>query len=108
MAKPSLFVPSLKKDLAQDATALIRVLHQCGSWDPAKDAKLDALHELLTEKYPDTKVLVFTQFADTPHYLTRELKARRIQKLEGVSGDTENPTSSHIVSAPIATRNTIR
>jgi superfamily II DNA or RNA helicase len=91
--KPSLFVPSLKKDLAQDATALIRVLHQCGSWDPAKDAKLDALHELLTEKYPDTKVLVFTQFADTQHYLTRELKARRIQKLEGVSGDTENPTS---------------
>ena len=91
--KPSLFVPSLKKHLAGDAHALIRILHTCGTWDPAKDAKLDALHNLLVKTYPDTKVLVFTQFADTLLYLTRELKGRGVQKLEGVSGGTENPTA---------------
>jgi superfamily II DNA or RNA helicase len=91
--KPSLFVPSLKKHLAGDAHALIRILHTCGTWDPAKDAKLDALHKLLVRTYPDTKVLVFTQFADTLLYLTRELKGRGVQKLEGVSGGTENPTA---------------
>ena len=69
------------------------MLKKCGSWDPAKDAKLDALQKLLTKTYPDKKVLVFTQFADTLVYLTRELKSRGIAKLDGVSGDSENPTS---------------
>jgi superfamily II DNA or RNA helicase len=92
--KPSLFIPSLKKHLAGDAHALISVLQKCGSWNPAKDAKLNALFELLTKTYPDKKVLVFTQFADTLHYLTRELKARGMEKLEGVCGDTENPTAA--------------
>ena len=63
--RPTLFVPSLKKHLAEDAHALIQLLKKCGSWDPAKDAKLDALQKLLTKTYPDKKVLVFTQFADT-------------------------------------------
>ena len=59
---------------------------------PTKDAKLDALHELLTKKYPNQKVLVFTQFADTLSYVTYQLKVRGITRVEGVSGDTENPT----------------
>ena len=36
---------------------------------------------------------MFTQFADTLHYLTDQLKSRGIAKLEGVSGDTENPSA---------------
>ena len=90
--RPSLFVKTLETDLKNDAKALIQVLKTCGSWDPNKDAKLDALEILLTKKYPSQKVLIFTQFADTLHYVTGELKARHIAKLEGVSGDTENPT----------------
>ena len=46
----------------------------CGQWDPAKDTKLDALAELLTKKHPNEKVIVFTQFADTVHYLEKQLK----------------------------------
>jgi superfamily II DNA or RNA helicase len=91
--RPSLFIKTLESDLRNDARALIAVLKKCGSWDAAKDAKLDALQALLTKKYPNTKVLVFTQFADTLHYVTHQLKARGISKLEGVSGDTENPTA---------------
>ena len=59
---------------------------------PSKDAKLDALEALLTKTYPNKKVLVFTQFADTLHYVTHQLKVRGITKVEGVSGDSENPT----------------
>lgn len=91
--RPTLFVPSLKKHLAEDAHALIQVLVKCGSWDATKDAKLDALQQLLTKTYPCKKVLIFTQFADTLNYLTRELKTRGVNKLEGVSGGTENPTA---------------
>jgi hypothetical protein len=91
--RSSLFVKTPETDLKNDAKALIQVLKACGSWDPNKDAKLDALELLLTKKYPNQKVLIFTQFADTLHYVTGELKARNIARLEGVSGDTENPTA---------------
>ncbi len=91
--RPSLFVKALESDLRNDAHTLIEVLKKCGSWDAAKDAKLDALQRLLTTKYPKSKVLVFTQFADTLNYVTQQLKARGIVRLEGASGDTENPTA---------------
>jgi superfamily II DNA or RNA helicase len=91
--RPSLFIETLETDLKNDAHALIQVLKTCGSWDARKDAKLEALEALLTKKYPSQKVLIFTQFADTLEYVTGELKARRVTKLEGVSGDTENPTA---------------
>jgi SNF2 family DNA or RNA helicase len=91
--RPTLFVDVLKEDLLRDAQELIGVLRRCGTWDASKDAKLAALERLLNKEYPNEKVLVFTQFADTLNYLREQLKARRIDRLEGVSGDTENPTA---------------
>ena len=91
--RPSLFIKTLETDLKSDAKALIQVLKTCGSWNAIKDAKLAALETLLTKKYPTQKVLIFTQFADTLNYVTGELKRRHIASLEGVSGDTENPTA---------------
>jgi helicase-like protein len=90
--RPGLFVPELREHLARDAGALLGVLALCGTWDPARDAKLNALADLLTRTYPREKVLIFTQFADTVRYLTRELKARGIAGLEGVTGDSADPT----------------
>lgn len=90
--RPSLFVASLETDLKRDAHALIGVLKACGSWNPRKDAKLDALENLLVQKYPDQKVLIFTQFADTVNYVAEKLKARGIKQLEGVTGESDNPT----------------
>jgi len=46
----------------------------------------------LDKRDPDQKVLIFTQFADTVDYLTREMKGLGVAKLEGVTGDNENPT----------------
>ncbi len=91
--RPALFAKALETDLINDTRALIQVLKTCGTWNSGKDAKLDALEALLTKKYPKQKVLIFTQFADTVDYLTRELKARGVTKLEGVTGDSENPTT---------------
>ncbi|MGH8583406.1 MAG: helicase-related protein, partial [Gammaproteobacteria bacterium] len=91
--RPDLFVKSLATDLADDAASLLAVLTHCGPWDPAKDAKLEALHALLTEHHPNDKIIVFTQFADTVRYLEAQLRVRNVERLAGVTGNSEDPTS---------------
>ncbi len=91
--RPTLFNADLIKDLLSDARALLSVLNRCGTWDAGKDAKLTALVDLLTQRHSNEKILVFTQFADTVYYLTKQLKARGITALEGVSGDSDDPTA---------------
>ncbi len=90
--RPTLFNAQLKKDLLQDARGLLQILNRCGNWEADKDAKLAALVDLLTQQHPTDKILIFTQFADTVHYLSQQLKARGIAALEGVTGDTADPT----------------
>jgi superfamily II DNA or RNA helicase len=90
--RPTLFTASLKKDLLQDARNLLDILAQCSVWDATKDTKLNALVDLLMLTHPYEKVLIFTQFADTVRYLTSQLKARGIPALEGVTGDSADPT----------------
>ncbi len=90
---PGLFAKSLTKDLLHDAKSLLQVLHTCGEWDANKDAKLQALVHLITTQHPHEKIIVFTQFADTVHYLESQLKARGIDDLAGVTGDSANPTA---------------
>lgn len=68
-------------------------LEKCGEWNPDEDTKLKALYELLTKTHPDNKVLIFTQFADTVRYLGEELKKRGVVGLEGVTGDSSDPTA---------------
>lgn len=84
---------SLIKDLISDSNEIIKILKIGKGWNPVDDRKLNALHKLLDEKHAKEKVLVFTQFADTAYYLTEELKARGLKKLESVTGDNENPTA---------------
>ena len=90
--RPDLFVKSLGKDLGDDAASLLQVLTRCGDWQPGTDAKLDALHKLLTKKHPNEKVIIFTQFADTVRYLEAQLRSRGMQRLAGVTGEAEDPT----------------
>lgn len=92
--RPSLFSKNMEKDLRGDLKSLFKVLHKCGDWDIAKDTKLNALYHLLTQKHPDEKVIVFSQFADTVYYLESELKKRGLLKLEGVTGESEDPTKT--------------
>ena len=67
-------------------------MQQYGTWEAEKDAKLNALEDLLTQSHPEDKVLVFTQFADTVRYLKEVLSARGISQLAEVTGDSPDPT----------------
>ena len=86
------FDAALGEDLAADAATLRNLLVRFGEWRAAADAKLGALEELLLERHPEHKVMVFTQFADTVHYLERELRLRGVSRMEAVTGDTVDPT----------------
>src|SRR5712692_5265682 len=90
--RPTLFNAQLKKDVLADARNLLAVLDTCGTWDASRDTKLAALVDLVTRQHPNEKVLIFTQFADTVRYLTAQLKARGITSMEGVTGDSDDPT----------------
>jgi len=91
--RPPLFIKDLHQDLLSDAHALFGVLRKAGEWDPKQDTKLDALFELLTKKHSKEKVILFTQFADTVYYLENQLRMRGLKKMEGVTGDSTDPTA---------------
>ena len=90
--RADLFKSSLESELLSDSNALLDILQTYGDWDPAKDAKLDALNSLLTETFSDQKVLVFSQFADTVAYLEAQLKKRGVADMAGVTGSSADPT----------------
>ena len=92
--RADLFNSSLESELLADSNALLDILQTYGNWDPAKDAKLDALSSLLTETFPGQKVLVFSQFADTVDYLEAQLKKRGMADMAGVTGSSADPTDS--------------
>jgi superfamily II DNA or RNA helicase len=86
------FANALSTNLINDSKEIIKILSFGKDWNPDEDKQLNALYDLLTNKYGKEKVLVFTQFADTAYYLTEQLQKRGIKQLESVTGDNENPT----------------
>ncbi len=100
--RPTFFNAQFRKNLLADAQALLSVLALCGTWNADRDAKLSALIDLLTRQHPHEKVLVFTQFADTVRYLTQQLKTRGITDLEGVTGDSADPTELVYRFSPVS------
>ena len=90
--RSTLFRADLERELRLDANALLNLLQNYGAWDPRRDAKLDALQTLVTKTYPDRKVLVFSQFADTVLYLETQLKNQAVRDLAGVTGSSADPT----------------
>ena len=85
------FCESLVEDLRADARSLIEVLDYCGEWQPEQDAKLRKLVELVRKDHGNEKILVFTQFSDTAHYLKQQLCLLGIQGVEMATGDSANP-----------------
>ena len=91
--RASLFVPILAQHLREDVKALLGILRQSGPWDADNDAKLKALVNLVQQKHPAEKVLIFTQFADTVEYLAGQLQQRGVAAVAGVTGQSVSPTS---------------
>lgn len=93
--RPHLFDKRLLKHLQEDADSLLAILQTFGEWLPTQDKKLAALHQLLTVQHPQEKVLVFSQFADTVHYLAQQLPAQGVAATAAVTGQSSDPT--HLV-----------
>lgn len=89
----SLFIKALAKDLLTDAQSLLQLLVTCGEWKADADSKLAALIELINQRHPKNKLLVFTQFADTARYLKAQLAARGIKQVEEATGQSADPTA---------------
>jgi hypothetical protein len=106
--RPSLFIKDLHRDLLSDAHALFGVLRKAGAWNPKLDTKLNALFDLLTKKHPKEKVILFTQFADTVYYLENQLQARGLTKMEGVTGDSTDPTALAWRFSPVSNNRSLQ
>lgn len=98
--RPTLFVDQLETHLTNDCGALIGVLEATGEWRPRTDNKIAALEKLV--RSTKGKLLVFSQFADTVEYLTAELKRRGIRAVEGVTGESDDPTVAAWRFSPVS------
>ncbi len=96
----SFFGPQLRQHLQRDTNQILRILQMTQRWDAARDQKLNELVHLLTHTHPTDKVLVFTQYADTAHYLGIQLKQRGIAAVASVTGDDEHPTALAVRFSP--------
>ncbi|BCW92581.1 MAG: hypothetical protein KatS3mg007_0475 [Thermoanaerobaculum sp.] len=88
---PKFFSADLARELLADAQALLGILNLTRQWKPETDAKLAALEDLLKNRHPKDKVLIFTQFADTAIYLGDQLAARGITDLAVATGASADP-----------------
>ena len=100
--RSDLFIRKLKRHLLDDSRALMKVLNQVRDWNPEKDEKLKELYDLISKKHSKEKIIVFTQYADTVNYLVNHLKNKGIQKLEGVTGDSADPTAFAYKFSPVS------
>jgi superfamily II DNA or RNA helicase len=91
--RPNLFTKSLLQDLRSDANLLLHIFEKCGNWVASEDKKLDTLFNIIANKHPKEKIVVFSQYADTVRYLEKELITRGIERLAGVTGDLPDPTA---------------
>ena len=99
---PHFFTSKLTRHLRNDAQALLAIMQGCGKWDSTRDAKLEALYQLLTKRHRTEKVIVFTQFADTVHYLETQLQDRDVTQLAGVTGNSADPTDLAWQFSPVS------
>ncbi len=100
--RSDLFVDSLKDELISDAAALMHVLRKAGAWNPNRDAKLAHLYKLIAKQHPNEKVIVFSQFADTVHYLESQLRSKGVLRIEGVTGASADPTMAAWQFSPVS------
>lgn len=100
--RSSLFVDSLKDELIRDATVLLQVLKKSGRWNPNRDSKLSELHHLIAKQHKNEKVIVFSQFADTVHYLDLQLRSKGISRIQGVTGGSADPTMAAWRFSPVS------
>jgi superfamily II DNA or RNA helicase len=91
--RSQLFNERMKQDLVTDSKALMKILKKGKSWKQENDRQLNALYDLINQKHKGEKILIFTQYSDTAYYLYDSLKKRGVDKLECVTGASDDPTA---------------
>jgi len=87
-----LFLPQLKLDIHKDSEVLENLLSSYGEVNEVNDSKLQALAKTIKEKYPNKKILIFTEYADTAEYVASGLQKLGFAKVSAVTGNSGNPT----------------
>ncbi len=87
------FKRTLKQNLKKDCDNIIAMIKLCGKWNADEDQKLLELQKLITQTYPDEKMVLFTQYSDTAKYITRQLRQRGIGHIDIATGGSKNTTS---------------
>lgn len=59
------FKRTLKQHLNKDCQTIIQMIQLCGQWKATEDQKLNELQKLITQTYPQEKIVLFTQYSDT-------------------------------------------
>lgn len=88
----TIFRNTLRQQLEHDNDILRSMLARFGSWTVQRDSKLKALKDLIENTHAGDKVLVFTEYKDTAHYVAQGLRELGVERVAAVSGDSENPT----------------
>lgn len=87
------FKRTLKQHLLEDCNKIIDMINLCGAWRPDADKKLEQLEQLLRGEHAEEKVIIFTQYSDTAKYIYRQLRKRGFERVERVTGSSQNPTA---------------
>lgn len=96
-----------RQDLAEDRDRLARLHAQAQSVTAERDAKLADLKALIAAKLANpfnpgnSKLLVFTAFADTAAYLYEELRAEYPRRMALVTGSGRNKTTHPKLTADL-------
>lgn len=94
-----------KQDLIEDRNRLANLHAAAIQVDASRDAKLEALRQIIEQKYThpinagNHKVIVFTAFADTAHYLYEQLAPWAIKSL-GIHSALVTGTGSNQTTIP--------
>lgn len=100
--RAELFSRRLYNHLKHDSESLFKILCEGKDWNQDNDRQLNALIDLCTKTHKKEKVLIFTQYADTAHYITRQFTKKNVQSVECVTGGMDNPTSAAHRFSPIS------
>lgn len=84
-------VPEILSETLQDLDQVALFINELQKFQPKHDDKLGALVKLLTKDpvMSKHKVLIFTEFADTAHYLRNQLEQRRIKDVDQIDSSTK-------------------
>jgi superfamily II DNA/RNA helicase len=86
-------------DTHDDLEQLADFINLVGAVRPERDSKLTALIKLLQsdKELKGRKVIIFTEFSDTAEYLETHLRAKGLQNLERIDGNSSQKQRSAVI-----------